>query len=65
MVLSLCRVSHDTRLLIGVVIVVLGVLFLGEVAAWDGERDLLRYGAGIALVIGALTYFLGQRRARV
>ncbi len=48
--------------LIGVVIVVLGVLFLGEVVAWDGERDLLRSGVGTALVIAALTYFLGQRR---
>lgn len=50
--------------LIGVVIIVLGVLFLGEVVAWDGERDLLRYGPGVALVIAALTYFLGQQRAR-
>ncbi len=50
--------------LTGVVIVVLGVLFLGEVVAWEGDRDLLRFGAGIALVIGALTYFLGQKPKR-
>lgn len=47
--------------LIGVVIVVLGVLFLGQVVGWDGERDLLGYGAGTALVIAALTYFLGLK----
>jgi uncharacterized membrane protein YqhA len=47
--------------LIAVVIVVLGVLFLGQAVAWDGERDLLRYGAAIALVIAALTYFLSQK----
>lgn len=47
--------------LIGVVIVVLGVLFLGQVVTWDGERDLLGYGAAIALVIAALTYFLGYK----
>lgn len=47
--------------LIGVVIVVLGVLFLGQVVTWDGERNLLQYGAGIALVIAALTYFLSQK----
>jgi uncharacterized membrane protein YqhA len=47
--------------LIGVVIVVLGVLFLGQVVAWNGERDLLGFGAAIALVIGALTYFLGSK----
>ncbi|MEM9318762.1 MAG: YqhA family protein [Pseudomonadota bacterium] len=47
--------------LIGVVIVVLGVLFLGQVVSWDGERDLLGYGVAIALVIAALTYFLGLK----
>ncbi|MCE8007844.1 MAG: YqhA family protein [Aestuariivita sp.] len=47
--------------LIGVVIVVLGVLFLGQVVGWDGERDLLGFGAAIALVIAALTYFLGLK----
>ena len=50
--------------LIGVVIVVLGVLFLGQVVSWDGERDLLGYGAAIALVIGALTYFLGLKTSK-
>lgn len=47
--------------LIAVVIVVLGVLFLGQVVSWDGERDLLGYGAAVALVIGALSYFLSQK----
>ncbi len=47
--------------LIGVVIVVMGVVFLGQVVTWDGERQLLGYGAGIALVIAALTYFLSQK----
>jgi uncharacterized membrane protein YqhA len=44
--------------LIKVVIVVLGVLFLGQVVSWDGQRDLLGYGVAIALVIAALSYFL-------
>ncbi len=47
--------------LIAVVIVVLGVLFLGQVVSWDGTRDLLGYGVAVALVIGALTYFLSQK----
>jgi uncharacterized membrane protein YqhA len=47
--------------LIGVVVVVLGVLFLGQVIAWDGQRDLFSYGAAIALVVAALTYFLSQQ----
>jgi uncharacterized membrane protein YqhA len=47
--------------LIGVVVVVLGVLFLGQVIGWDGQRELLNYGAAIALVVAALTYFLSQQ----
>jgi uncharacterized membrane protein YqhA len=48
--------------LIGVVIVVLGVLFLGQVISWDGQRDLLNPGAAIALVIAALAYFLSLKK---
>ncbi|MEL7115447.1 MAG: YqhA family protein [Pseudomonadota bacterium] len=47
--------------LVGVVIVVLAVLFLGQVVGWDGERDLLGFGVACALMIGALTYFLGLK----
>jgi uncharacterized membrane protein YqhA len=47
--------------LIKVVIVVLGVLFLGQAISWDGTRDLLGFGAAVALVITALTYFLSQK----
>ena len=69
-------IDHDLRLpewlavhdlddlknkLTGVVIVVMGVLFLGQVVTWDGRQDLLRYGGAVALVIAALTYFLSQR----
>jgi len=44
--------------LVTVVIVVLGVTFLGQVVAWDGEQDLLRFGISVALVIAALNLFL-------
>lgn len=47
--------------LIGVLVVVMGVLFLGQVVTWDGQRNLLPYGAAIALVIAALTYFTSQK----
>jgi uncharacterized membrane protein YqhA len=50
--------------LIKVVIVVLGVLFLGQVITWDGQRDLLSYGAAIGLVIAALTYFLSLKQKK-
>ncbi|MEI7645790.1 MAG: YqhA family protein [Chloroflexales bacterium] len=48
--------------LIGVVIVVLGVLFLGHVISWDGQRDLLNPGAAVATVIAALAYFLSLKK---
>lgn len=44
--------------LVSVVVVVLGVLFMREAVAWDGERDLLRFGAALALVIVALCGYL-------
>jgi uncharacterized membrane protein YqhA len=47
--------------LVSVLVVVIAVFFLGQVADWDGQRDLLGYGAAIALVIAALTYFLSQK----
>lgn len=49
--------------LIGVVIAVLGVLFLREAVAWDGNRDLLGFGVALALVIAALAYYLTKLRA--
>ena len=47
--------------LINVVVTVLSVLFLGQVVSWDGQTNLLIPGAGIALVIAALTFFLSQQ----
>jgi len=46
------------RDLIGVVVVLLGVSFLGEVVNWDGESNMLPFGAAIALVIAALGFIL-------
>lgn len=50
--------------LIGVVVVVMAVLFLGQLISWDGQRDLLGYGAAVALIIAALTFFTGQQKAK-
>lgn len=44
--------------LVSIVIAVLAVLFLREAVAWDGERDLLKFGAVLGLMIAALTFFL-------
>jgi len=43
--------------LISVVVVVLGVTFLGQVADWDGKTNLLPFGVAIGAVILALTAF--------
>jgi uncharacterized membrane protein YqhA len=48
--------------LVSVVIAVLAVLFLREAVAWDGGRDLLPFGAALALVVAALTFFLMRKR---
>ena len=50
--------SDLKRDLIGVVVVLLGVSFLGEVVNWEGETTILPLGAGIALVIAALGFIL-------
>ena len=44
--------------LVSSVIAVLAVLFLREAVGWDGQRDLLRFGSALALIIGALTLYL-------
>ena len=42
----------------GVIIIVLGVVFLEQAISWDGQRSLLPLGLSIAAVIVALSYFL-------
>jgi len=47
--------------IIGVIVAALAVAFLGLVAeGGDVQEHLLGYGGGIALVIGALSYFMRQ-----
>jgi uncharacterized membrane protein YqhA len=41
--------------LIGVIIVLLGVTFLGSAVTWTGAEAILHYGIAIAVVIAALT----------
>lgn len=50
--------------LIGVVIVVLGVVFLGQVITWNGQQNLLVFGGAVALVIAALSYFLSLKAGK-
>jgi uncharacterized membrane protein YqhA len=41
-----------------VVVVVLGIAFLGQAVTWDGQRDLLGFGVATALVVAALAFHL-------
>jgi len=55
-------VVHDVadleRKLIGLVITVLSVVFLGQIVTWDGQRELLGFGVAIGAVSAGLTFFL-------
>lgn len=44
-----------------IVIAVLAVLLLREAVAWEVGRDFLEFGAALALVVGALTFFLSRK----
>ncbi len=44
--------------LIGVIIVLLGVSFLGTIVEWEGGHDIFYFGAAIALVITSLGIFV-------
>ena len=48
--------------LVGVVIIVLGVIFLGYAARWQGAAEIAHLGVGTGAVIAALTYFLSQKK---
>jgi uncharacterized membrane protein YqhA len=48
--------------LIGVIVVVMAVVFLGQVVNWHGEPELIWLGGAIALVTAALTYFVGSKK---
>ena len=55
--LNIKSLTDLKKKLLDVIVVILGVVFLGRVANWNGEDDIFYLGTGIALVIGALTFF--------
>jgi uncharacterized membrane protein YqhA len=48
--------------LIGVIVVVMAVVFLGHVVKWHGETEILYLGGAIGIVVAGLTYFTGQKK---
>jgi uncharacterized membrane protein YqhA len=47
--------------LIGVVVVILAVIFLGQVVNWNGGTEIIFLGVAIASVVVAITFFLRWR----
>ncbi|MBN1928359.1 MAG: YqhA family protein [Chlorobiaceae bacterium] len=50
--------------LVGVIVVVMGVVFLGHVIKWHGEQELLWLGGAIALVTASLTWFVSNKKKK-
>lgn len=48
--------------LVGVVIIVLGVVFLGNAVKWSGGVEIVYLGGAVAAVIASLTLFLGKSK---
>ncbi len=50
--------------LVGIIIVVIAVAFLGRVIDWQRGDDILALGVSVGLVIAALTYFIGGNKGQ-
>lgn len=48
-------------MLVKVIILVMGISFMGRVITWDGDENLLNFGIAIGVVILALSYFLSVK----
>ena len=50
--------------LVGIIIVVIAVAFLGQVIDWKGGRDIAYFGVAIGIVTASLTYFITAKGAK-
>ncbi len=50
--------------LVGIIIVVIAVAFLGQVIDWKGGSDIAYFGLAIGLVTASLTYFITAKSAK-
>jgi uncharacterized membrane protein YqhA len=62
--LHITHVDDLKSILLSVVVVILAVIFLGQVANWDGQSNVLAFAAAIGVVIGAITLFLGWQHKK-
>ncbi|MEM9837158.1 MAG: YqhA family protein [Bacteroidota bacterium] len=51
-------------MLIKVIVLVMGISFMGKVITWDGKENLLNFGVAVAAVILALSYFLNVKQQK-
>lgn len=48
-------------MLVKVIILVIGISFMGRVITWDGNENLLNFGVAVGIVVLALSYFLNVK----
>ena len=56
--MQIAKVDDLKNKMLRLAVVVLAVHFLGEVLRWTGDPSILPFGAAIALVIAAVSFFL-------
>ena len=55
--LKICDLDDLKDKLLGLVVMALAVLFLGEALTWTGAADILGYGVGVAATIIAISFY--------
>ncbi|HCD36153.1 YqhA family protein [Chlorobium phaeovibrioides] len=50
--------------LIGVIVVVLAVVFLGHAVTWHGDHSIIYFGGAIGAVIASLAIFTGPKKKK-
>ncbi|TCD48675.1 YqhA family protein [Chlorobium sp. N1] len=50
--------------LVGVIVVVMAVVFLGHAITWHGESSILYFGGAVAAVTASLALFNGQKKKK-
>lgn len=59
--LKICDLDDLKSKLLGLVIIALAVLVLGEALTWNGQGDILSYGIAISSGIAAISFYMWVR----
>ncbi|MEM8762682.1 MAG: YqhA family protein [Bacteroidota bacterium] len=60
--LQITNFDNLKGMLVKVIVVVMGISFMGRAVTWDGQEELLGYGIANGVVILALSYFLNGKK---